>query len=28
VLDPDCLVLRPDTHDADAFFAVRWIRRV
>ncbi len=27
LLDPECLVLRPDTHDADAFFAVRWIRR-
>ena len=27
LLDPECLVLRPDTHDADAFFAVRWTRR-
>ena len=27
VLDPDCLVLRPDLHDTDAFYAVRWIRR-
>ena len=27
LLDPDCLVLRPDTHDTDAFYAVRWVRR-
>jgi 16S rRNA (cytosine967-C5)-methyltransferase len=27
LLDPECLVLRPDTHDSDAFFAVRWLRR-
>jgi 16S rRNA (cytosine967-C5)-methyltransferase len=26
VLDQDCLRLRPDTHDVDAFYAVRWIR--
>jgi 16S rRNA (cytosine967-C5)-methyltransferase len=26
LLDDECLVLRPDTHDADAFFAVRWVR--
>ncbi|MEK9719949.1 MAG: RsmB/NOP family class I SAM-dependent RNA methyltransferase, partial [Quisquiliibacterium sp.] len=27
LLDADCLRLRPDTHDVDAFYAVRWIRR-
>jgi len=26
VLDEHCLVLRPDTHDVDAFYAVRWLR--
>ncbi len=26
VLEQDCLRLRPDTHDVDAFYAVRWIR--
>ena len=25
-LDADCLALRPDTHDTDAFYAVRWVR--
>ncbi len=24
---PDCLSLRPDLHDCDAFYAVRWVRR-
>ncbi len=24
--DPDCLRLRPDLHDTDAFYAVRWVR--
>lgn len=27
VLDPDCMVLRPDLHGTDAFYAVRWVRR-
>lgn len=27
LLDEACLVLRPDTHGADGFFAVRWVRR-
>ncbi len=26
VLDPDSLLLRPDTHECDAFYAIRWIR--
>ena len=26
VLDDACLRLRPDTHDCDAFYAVRWLR--
>lgn len=26
VLDARCLRLRPDTHDCDAFYAVRWLR--
>jgi 16S rRNA (cytosine967-C5)-methyltransferase len=24
--DPECLSLRPDLHDTDAFYAVRWLR--
>jgi len=27
LLDEACLVLQPDTHGADGFFAVRWVRR-
>ncbi len=27
VLDAECLRLRPDTHDCDAFYAVRWVRK-
>ncbi|MEN9316419.1 MAG: hypothetical protein RIS35_2812, partial [Pseudomonadota bacterium] len=27
LLDPDCMVLRPDVHGTDAFYAARWVRR-